>query len=484
MRRLFQFLLLTAAIVIVPLRCVRNFAAVLDADIWLRLRTGEWILQHHAFPHNGLFTQHMELPWIAYSWGFDILSWVVFHSFGRNGLANITMLLVVLQALIATVLFVCLQKTSQHFMLSALLTATVLWAANTVGLRSLLFSLLFYTIELYLLLSAERDGNAKRLWWLAPIFVLWTNLHIQFVYGLFVLGVFALAMTVSEFGSMRSTRMLPPKVRPATAWIVFAVCTLATFVGPYFVSVYRTIFSYAGNTTQYEQIIEYSAVNFRQPQHYLMLLLVLAAFFVVGWKHSLEPFRLMLLTSTALVAFRSQRDGWFVCIAAGLLLAEAFRTQPSLDSASERRWDWAVPIAAFCMAVLIAFGAAKQKGLDPQTLIQQIDKEYPVRAASLIAESRLPGPLYNSYNWGEYLVFNLPDYPVAIDGRTDLFGAAMDTRAMATVNAYDLAHDSDFQRARVIVLERFLPLAAFLANDPHYKLVYSDHLAVVFTKVQ
>jgi hypothetical protein len=33
-------------------------------------------------------------------------------------------------------------------------------------------------------------------------------------------------------------------------------------------------------------------------------------------------------------------------------------------------------------------------------------------------------------------------------------------------------------------LERFLPLTTYLANDPHYKLVYSDHLAVVFIKVQ
>jgi hypothetical protein len=486
MRRLFQLLLLTAAIVIVPLRCVRSFAAVLDADIWLRLRTGEWILQHHAFPHNGLFTRHTELPWIAYSWVFDILSWVVFHGFGRNGLANITMLLVVLQTLIATVLFVCLHKTSRRFVLSALLTATVLSAANVLGLRSLLFSILLYTIELYLLLSAERNGNAKRLWWLAPIFVLWTNVHIQFVYGLFVLGVFALAMSVAEFASRRTTRVLSPRVRPATAWIVLVVCTLTTFIGPYFVAVYRTILSYAGNTVQYEQIIEYSAINFRHPEHYLFLLLVLAAFFAVGWKHSLEPFRLALLTSTALVAFRSQRDGWFVCFAAGFLLADAMRAQPSSDSveATDRRWDWALPAGAFCMALLIGFGAAKRQGLDPQTLIQQIDKQYPVRAASFIAESKLPGPLYNSYNWGEYLVFNLRDYPVSIDGRTDLFGGVMDTRAMATVNAYDLAHDTDFQQARVIVLERFLPLATYLANDPHYKLVYSDNHAVVFTKVQ
>src|SRR3954466_7425785 len=155
MRRLFQLLLLTAAILIVPLRCVYKFAAVLDADIWLRLRTGEWIAQHHAFPHNGLFTQHTELPWIAYSWGFDLLSWVVFRGFGSNGLANITILLIVLQALLATAMFVCLEKTSRRFVCSALLTAGIVWAANSLSLRSLLFSLLLYTVELYLLLKSD-----------------------------------------------------------------------------------------------------------------------------------------------------------------------------------------------------------------------------------------------------------------------------------------------------------------------------------------
>ena len=485
MRRLFQLVLLTAAIVIVPLRCVQKFAAVLDADIWLRLRTGEWITQHHTFPHNGLFTQHTELPWIAYSWGFDLLSWVAFRGFGPNGLANITMLLIVLQALLATALFVCLKRTSQRFVGSALMMAGILWVSNSLSLRSLLFSLVFYCVELYLLLSSERDGNEKRLWWLVPIFVLWANLHIQFVYGLFVLGLFALGMSIAELASRRSTHVTPPKIRPIRGWIILGACMLATLVNPYFISVYHTIFAYAGNTTQYDQVIEYAAINFRQPQHYLQLLLVLAAVFVVGWKRSLDPFRIMLLTTTALVAFRSQRDGWFVCIAAGLLLAEAARASDvGEDAASERRAVWAVPAGAFCLAVLVAFVAAERRGLDPQTLIQQIDKEYPVRAASFIAENRLPGPIYNSYNWGEYLVFNLRDYPVSIDGRTDLFGGSMDTRAMATVNAYDLEHDADFQRARVILIERFLPLASYLAHDPRYKLMYSDHLAVVFARVQ
>jgi hypothetical protein len=484
MRRLAQFLLLTIAIVIVPLRCVWKYAAVMDADIWLRLRTGEWIAQNHALPHNGLFTQHLELPWIAYSWGFDLLSWAFFRGLGPNGLANISVMLIVLQALIAATLFVCLYKTSNRFLCSVGLTAAVLWAANSLSLRSLLLSILFYTVEICLLLAAERHGDAKKLWWLIPIFILWANVHIQFVYGLFVLGIFAVAMTAAHISSQRSTRILPPTIPPRIAWILFGACTLATLLNPYFFGVYRTIFSYAGNTTQYSQIIEYAAMNFRHPSHFIQLLLVLAAIYAIGWRHGFEPFRLLLLASTALVAFRSQRDGWFVCIAAGLMLAESLRRSLDLEKSKDEHAFWAVPVASFVAAVLIAYGVAAHQGLDQQTLIRQLDREYPVRSASFIAEKRLQGPLYNTYNWGEYLVFNLREYPVSIDGRTDLFGAVMDTRAMATVNAYDLEHDPDFQRAHVILLERFLPLASYLANDHRFKLVYSDHIAAVFIRVQ
>ena len=483
MRRLFQILLLTAVIVIVPLRSVMDFAAVTDADIWWHLRTGDWITQHAAFPHNGIFTQHTERAWIAYSWGFEVTVSRVFHGFSANGLANLTIFLLTLHAVIAAVLFTCMERISRRFYVSAVLTLIVLYASNAAAIRPMLFTILLYAVELYLLLATERDGQARRLWWLAPLFLVWANLHIQFVYGLFVLGLFALAMTVAQIGSRRTTRIPPGRIAAVTAWKVFAAAMVATCIGPYFTSVYATVFSYAGNTSQYRQIIEFAAINFRQPQHYVQLLLVLAAFFAIGWKHALDPFRMMLLVSTALVAFRSQRDAWFVCIAAGLLLAEALRPADEVSTGEARgRRRPMVTATAFLLAVAIAGGVAVRRGMDPQTLIPVIDKQYPVRAASFVASHKLPGPMYNTFNWGGYLIFNLPDYPVSIDGRTDLFGPELDTRSMATVNAYALEHDADFQRAHFVLLERMLPLASYLASDPHYKLVYSDEISAVFVK--
>ena len=47
--------------------------ALANADVWWHLSTGSWILQNHAIPHTGLFSQNADLPWIASSWLFDVL---------------------------------------------------------------------------------------------------------------------------------------------------------------------------------------------------------------------------------------------------------------------------------------------------------------------------------------------------------------------------------------------------------------------------
>jgi hypothetical protein len=51
-----------------------------------------------------------------------------------------------------------------------------------------------------------------------------------------------------------------------------------------------------------------------------------------------------------------------------------------------------------------------------------VDRQEPTRAVAFIREQAPPGPLFNEYNWGGYILWSLyPDYPSFVDGRTDLF---------------------------------------------------------------
>src|SRR6059058_1463379 len=47
---------------------------------------------------------------------------------------------------------------------------------------------------------------------------------------------------------------------------------------------------------------------------------------------------------------------------------------------------------------------------------------FPIKGAQLLAEGNWPGPLYNDYNWGGYLIWSLyPARKVFIDGRAEIY---------------------------------------------------------------
>ena len=45
----------------------------------------------------------------------------------------------------------------------------------------------------------------------------------------------------------------------------------------------------------------------------------------------------------------------------------------------------------------------------------------PVKAVAYIKANKLAGPMLNDYTFGGYLIWAAPQYPVMMDGRTDLY---------------------------------------------------------------
>src|SRR4029077_4302269 len=129
---------------------------------------------------------------------------------------------------------------------------------------------------------------------LPPMFLLWANWHIQFVYGLFVLGVFALEPLLNSLtGYVSQAKTSLPAKQTS---LVLAASSLATLVNPYGWRIYSTVFVYAGqrgaDTAQkraFNAISELRAMTFREPQHYLVLLLALGAAMVIGWRRDARP---------------------------------------------------------------------------------------------------------------------------------------------------------------------------------------------------
>jgi hypothetical protein len=117
--------------------------------------------------------------------------------------------------------------------------------------------------------------------------------------------------------------------------------------------------------------------------------------------------------------------------------------------------------------------------------MNRIGQNLPVKACEYIVSNKMPAPLFNEYSWGSFLIWYLPDYPVAVDSRMELYGDEVLTKYFDVVGGKErLDSDSMVTRAGTLLLERNSPMAKALRNLPalssQYRLVYSDEMANVF----
>src|SRR5262249_31932305 len=136
-----------------------------------------------------------------------------------------------------------------------------------------------------------------------------------------------------------------------------------------------------------------------------------------GRRAKLSTFDLLLLATGVFLAFRARRDLWFVVVAASAILATSSQGTARPEELFPLTRSRLRLVAA--AVVLVMIFTACVRGLTPGGLQDHVEKMFPVRAAAFVKEHGYSGPLYNHFNWGGYLIWALPDLPVAIDGRTN-----------------------------------------------------------------
>ena len=247
--------------------------AMVDPDIWWHIGVGDWIVANGTLPRVGVLSQHLERSWIAYSWGFDVLVSTVHRVHGLPGIIG---LLIGFQILISFLFLLVVRHFARSPWWSCLIAAASIYAFYVNPLRPVLFTLLFFTIELFVIFEAERRADDKILGWLAPVFLLWANFHLQFVYGLLVLGLYVVARTAT-FVHTRSAGRDATAAPPMIVLAVFAASLVCCCIGPNGILPFTVAFDYAADLPQYQVIQELSAIDFRRPEHFAQLLLLMFA---------------------------------------------------------------------------------------------------------------------------------------------------------------------------------------------------------------
>lgn len=462
--------LVLAILYSVPAILCAYAASVSDPDIWWHLRSGEWIVQHHAVPHTDPFSSFgAGKSWAAYSWLFEI---GVLQLFQRLGLTGIVVYTTGMVLATTAAMHHLIRRLLADFNLGVLLTFVAMlsmWRLDSP--RPWHFTILFFILELDILMHARRTGSWRELLWLPAIFALWANFHIQFVDGLLVLAFAAGEAIAGRWGSAARTKL-------SAAWISIALVAsvLATLCNPYGWHVYQVAHDLAAQPGVMDHLAELQAIAFRNASDYCVLLLALGAAAMLARSRRVRVFETALFALAIFLAFRSQRDVWLMAAIGAAIIASGDGTA-NLQARRTPVFAWLITAGA---ASLMLFAGFRILHVNNARLARDLEHDLPVHAVEFVKAGGYTGPLYNDYVWGGYLMWALRQ-PVSIDGRAALHGDERLTRFGDTWNAApDWQSDAALQHAGLVIGPVKSPLVQVLRMDARYRLAYEDHIAAVF----
>ncbi len=485
------------------LAVVRAVNPHMDFDLWWHLRTGESIVKQHHVPLTDEFSRHgleTDQPWVAYSWLFEILTYGIYQLFSLPGIVLFRLALALMVA-IAVHWFVA--KREPRFKVAALIVGAILLTLQPLmSERPWMFTMLFSLLLLDGLLDWRAGRTSRRYWLFPPMFALWANLHIQFVYGFVILGIACVAplgdWLVAWWRSRRTYGDGTPNSESTIAnafsrpWyrllLVTGMCLLATLVNPYGYRLYQVVVEYGTQWVPLAIVNELQPLAFRSLQDYVMPALAFVALFFFGRRRQWSFFEVLLIVAATWFSFRMKRDIWFMALVAVTLLAPG----PTVSATGEEdleKWRFAPSFRQVVfLAVMLLVSACITWHIripDEDAIEDQLVADYPVAAVFFLKATHMQGPMYNEFTWGGYLIWHLPELPVSIDGRTNIQGDARMLQSHVTwsgLPGWD--RDPELFTSGLVLGEARAPVTSLMRNDPRFALVYEDRRAVIFKVVK
>jgi hypothetical protein len=175
------------------------------------------------------------------------------------------------------------------------------------------------------------------------------------------------------------------------------------------------------------------------------------------------------------------REIWFLAVVSVCIIADGWesRTRTAAQPTAPLRSRGAV--AVWVLALVVA--SCRHYGLSNDALEVQTAGAFPEAAVRYIELNHVAGPLFNDLSWGGYLVWRLREMPVALDGRTNVYG---EDRILRFSDVWKgkpgWESDPDLARANVVLTPRDAAIASLLRTDARFQNVYEDSQAVIFKR--
>jgi hypothetical protein len=449
-----------------------------DPDLGWHLRDAQRMVQERAFLHADSFTFTLHgHAWVDPEW----LSELAFYAAYRAGhLRGVEVLLIgLLLSLIVSVFVLGAWRAgnARSSVLNIFLFS--IFAGVSFSPRTQLFGWLC-CVALVAILELYRTGR-DYLWALPPLFLLWINLHGSWPVGMILLTLFLVTGLIGfRRGSLESVRWTPSQRNRLL--LILALCCIALFCNPYGWQLVAYPYQIAGqHQLTLSTVQEWQTLDFHTARAKLVFALFAFYLLIRALRNRVwSLYDAASLLFAIAMCFTYTRFLLFAGIVFCPMLAEELtflgRDKPAVE---KPLINLAIIAAIVC---LMATHIPSEQELRRQS--DTGDLGYPAGAVAYLREHPAQGAVFNDFNWGGYLIWNLPGQPVFIDTRTDVFEETglyrqyFDLLSLKTpIETYNHGE------LRYVLLPPRSPLALLLSRLPAWKVEYQDETAVLIHRI-
>ena len=470
-----------------------------DYDYFWHLKTGEYIVLQRALPVGDIFSStHLGQPWVLHEWLFEVVLYLMFAWLGTFGVKLLT---VAIGVFTLGLLFVLIQRITRSLSMAlALLLLLLVPFYGGLSPRPQLVTYFCFCFFLFVLVSYKYFGARVSLWLMPLLMVVWVNSHGGYVIGITLLGLFSICEWAGYWFNLR--RQASQKKHLVRLTQVTCATVAASLINPSIFERWLYPFQVLGMAAN-EYIAEWQSPNFHELGGKLYLLLVilfLLSYVYVKRKPDLTevvvptfflatgflavrhiPLAVLAIAPFFALSLRRCEVRPLTNSLRGTYLAKTYKrlidSGPELGK-KEFFLNWT--LLASLGITLSVYAPTFQAKND-----EKLNNKLPVNAASFVLANEISGNLFNTYEYGGYLIYRFwPDRKVFIDGRADMYGDKF-------VTDYIQIHDGKANwknKFRALSIDYAIvgvdaPIRQLLREDASFVEVYSDpHHSVLLRK--
>lgn len=455
-------------------------------DLGFHVASGRWILEHAAWPKTDSFTYTLGgRPYIDMHGLFQVVVALLYDAGGLMAVGILRVLMLVATVALMWPRLRVRDGTSSIAALFVMVPSLLAWEIRFM-IRPELVTYLCLAAML-LLLERHRDtGRALWAWLCVPVQAVWVYGHALSMFGILVLGAWALTTTITR-------RREPETVR--LTWLVLLAAAVVLMANPYGIQGVKFLWNLRtrlqeGNPFG-ESIGELASPFSSLAAGFLPILvmrglLAASALLVLARIRRFSAFELILIVVLGWLAATHIRNvGLFVVAAAPWLGRELGSLWPRKVPA-RRVTPWLGGAGAVAVGLLIATiigGSYYARDQRPMRFgYRASDASYPTGVIERFATGEVRGPIFNALDFGGYLLLHLwPRERVFIDGRLEVAGEAFFREYQRIMSGPGWAKMVARHRPQAVVIPyAYSGLAQHLAADSTWRLVDADGVSVLF----